>query len=55
MRIQYGGPVTAETAAAFAAHPDIDGFLLGPPALTPKVVDIVDTLVQVKARPKTKA
>ena len=41
VRIQYGGSVKPGNAAAFMAHPDIDGALVGGAALKPDFVDLV--------------
>jgi len=45
VRIQYGGSVKPENAAAFMAHPDIDGALVGGAALKPTFVELVQNSV----------
>ncbi|MFN2138964.1 MAG: triose-phosphate isomerase [Candidatus Promineifilaceae bacterium] len=41
VRIQYGGSVKPENAAAFMGHPDIDGALVGGAALKPSFIELV--------------
>jgi triosephosphate isomerase len=41
VRIQYGGSVKPDNIAAFMAHPDIDGALVGGASLNPSFVDLV--------------
>jgi triosephosphate isomerase (TIM) len=41
IRIQYGGSVKPENIAAYMAHPDIDGALVGGAALKPAFIDLV--------------
>ena len=41
VRIQYGGSVKPDNIAAFMAHPDIDGALVGGASLKPSFVDLV--------------
>jgi triosephosphate isomerase len=41
IRIQYGGSVKPENIAAYMAHPDIDGALVGGASLKPAFIDLV--------------
>lgn len=41
VRIQYGGSTNPENIAAFMAHPEIDGALVGGASLKPSFVDMV--------------
>ncbi|HEX9414082.1 MAG TPA: triose-phosphate isomerase [Ktedonobacterales bacterium] len=51
VRIQYGGSVTAENIAEFAALPDIDGALVGGASLKPEFVEIVRRTAAAKGLP----
>mmetsp|Transcript_14041 Transcript_14041/g.28267 ORF Transcript_14041/g.28267 Transcript_14041/m.28267 type:complete len:209 (-) Transcript_14041:280-906(-) len=48
IRIQYGGSVNAKNAAALAACPDVDGFLVGGASLKPEIAEIVAKLTAAK-------
>jgi triosephosphate isomerase (TIM) len=48
VRIQYGGSVTADNIAEFAALPDVDGALVGGASLKAEFVDIVVRTAQAK-------
>lgn len=48
IRIQYGGSANAKNAAALAACPDVDGFLVGGASLKPEFADICAALVTTK-------
>lgn len=41
IRIQYGGSVKPENIAAYMAHPDIDGALVGGASLKPAFIELV--------------
>ena len=43
----YGGSVTAASAPALTAKPDIDGFLVGGASLKPEFVDIANSKASV--------
>jgi triosephosphate isomerase len=49
IRIQYGGSANAANAAALAACPDVDGFLVGGASLKPEFADIVAAISTAKA------
>ncbi len=50
VRIQYGGSVTAQNVADFAAVANIDGSLVGGASLQPDFVEIAARTAQVKSR-----
>jgi len=50
VRIQYGGSVTAQNVADFAAVADIDGSLVGGASLQPDFVEIAARTAQIKSR-----
>ena len=47
VRILYGGSVTEDNTAAFLAHPDIDGALVGGASIKPQFADIVGKAIEV--------
>jgi triosephosphate isomerase len=51
VRIQYGGSVTAENIAEFAALPEIDGALVGGASLKPEFVEVVRRTAEAKGLP----
>ena len=55
IRIQYGGSANAANAAALAAMPDIDGFLVGGASLKPEFADIVAAVSDAKDAPAVAA
>ncbi|MBV9231891.1 MAG: triose-phosphate isomerase [Chloroflexi bacterium] len=50
VRILYGGSVTSTNISEFAAHPDIDGALVGGASLKPDFVEIVRKTVETVKR-----